>query len=1031
MKNNKGLSMIEVIISIAIIGIIASGLLSASTNYITMIFNSKDTTKELMTAQQSIELEISEVKTTIKNGGTPIGGSTYVLYEGETDFERNVDGYIRKISINNNPDDLANNKKVLYTVVTDNVNIYQVAEALNVSIDLYHSNTEVVDSHVDDTSLNIKSDYTISDPDSVNMTNLHQWYVTRKGFNIPVYDMDLETIPETDKGTKYPRFPDDYYMIPLERSNNLDTIKDEYAGNHIMFTVTPAAKSGKMGASVTSNSVFINGLPESDNLVLHLDASMIDEENTSCVRVDTENTFVEKWKDMSAQDNHANEDRHDDQPELLCESFGTVEGTYSQIYETYAKFLRFTGNTSISVDDDNSIDTEDFTIFAVIRTENNTANMPIISKYSGSTGWEIGRNSVGNYTARIGNGSSTLQTSSYSSEGSDGEWHIVRISSTSMFGSDLGEFSIKIDGGNIHTIERNFDSITNNSNISFNVNGTTGYVDVAELIMYDKNIGNAKIGAIEEYLTNKYRPDPPNITILSLEDITRNVIIGNSFSMPSYATAILSNGSRRDVAVNWIPTDIDESISGIHTAVGTAVSDNTKTNNLTLNVITINYIEAITQTVEINETYNLPDTVPAIFSNLEVYDIEIDWNGSPNTSSIGTTTFTGTSVIDNTKTVSLTLQVVPKEVDSVDIAENNIRIYEGETATLHSRVLPSNAYNKELDWSSNYIGIANVGSVVTGDMDGQCTVTAYVNGTTVITAMAADDSYMFDTCNIEVLQPVESVALDNSTLLMKVGDTTTLIATVYPNDADGIGSWSSSDASIVTVNSSGIVQAIGRGEADIIFEFTMENGVTYNSTCHITAIQPVTGVEIIANTSLNIGEEATISANISPSNANNQNVRWESLDTSIATIDNNGLVTGIGGGNSTITVTTEDGGFTATCNVEVIDDLSTIQAALDDINSLSIENPNGPRGWSNYPIIKLPEDVGNVQFSFIESSDWLQYYMDDILVLRYKFRGTYYPSSQQQEELRLIGSLNGKSINKYFTVTIPRFSAGKVTVAPK
>lgn len=80
----------------------------------------------------------------------------------------------------------------------------------------------------------------------------------------------------------------------------------------------------------------------------------------------------------------------------------------------------------------------------------------------------------------------------------------------------------------------------------------------------------------------------------------------------------------------------------------------------------------------------------------------------------------------------------------------------------------------------------------------------------------------------------------------------------------------------------------------------------------------VTGISLNKETiSLNKGASETLIATVSPDNATNKTVKWESSDTSVATVDNNGKVTALKKGTATITVTTEDGEFTATCDVSV------------------------------------------------------------------------------------------------------------------
>ena len=81
---------------------------------------------------------------------------------------------------------------------------------------------------------------------------------------------------------------------------------------------------------------------------------------------------------------------------------------------------------------------------------------------------------------------------------------------------------------------------------------------------------------------------------------------------------------------------------------------------------------------------------------------------------------------------------------------------------------------------------------------------------------------------------------------------------------------------------------------------------------------PVTGVTLDKTTAeLTVGETATLTATVVPEDATNQKVTWTSSDTSVATVDENGVVTAVANGTTTITATTEDGGFTASCTVTV------------------------------------------------------------------------------------------------------------------
>jgi hypothetical protein len=81
---------------------------------------------------------------------------------------------------------------------------------------------------------------------------------------------------------------------------------------------------------------------------------------------------------------------------------------------------------------------------------------------------------------------------------------------------------------------------------------------------------------------------------------------------------------------------------------------------------------------------------------------------------------------------------------------------------------------------------------------------------------------------------------------------------------------------------------------------------------------PVTGVSLSSTSiSMEVGDSRSLTATVRPSSARNKDVYWDSSRTSVATVDSNGRVTAVGAGTVVITVTTEDGGYSADCTVTV------------------------------------------------------------------------------------------------------------------
>lgn len=106
----------------------------------------------------------------------------------------------------------------------------------------------------------------------------------------------------------------------------------------------------------------------------------------------------------------------------------------------------------------------------------------------------------------------------------------------------------------------------------------------------------------------------------------------------------------------------------------------------------------------------------------------------------------------------------------------------------------------------------------------------------------------------------------------------------------------------------------------------------------------VTGVELDkASLSMQVGEQSNLIATVKPTNAMNKNVKWSSSDESVATISEYGVITAIAPGKATITVTTDDGGFSATCNLTVTEKTKKDDDIYDkpsSDSSVNYEDPN-------------------------------------------------------------------------------------------
>ena len=166
---------------------------------------------------------------------------------------------------------------------------------------------------------------------------------------------------------------------------------------------------------------------------------------------------------------------------------------------------------------------------------------------------------------------------------------------------------------------------------------------------------------------------------------------------------------------------------------------------------------------------------------------------------------------------------------------------------------------------------------------------------------------------------VTEVGLNKTSTTLIEGETETLVATVMPENAtDKSVVWESGNESAATVSQEGLVTAVGEGKATITVK-TSDGG--FSASCEVTVNKKVIAVTsvVLGNTELTLveGEEEKLAVAVTPENATDKSVVWESGNESVATVSQEGLVTAVGEGKATITVKTNDGGFSASCEVTV------------------------------------------------------------------------------------------------------------------
>lgn len=274
------------------------------------------------------------------------------------------------------------------------------------------------------------------------------------------------------------------------------------------------------------------------------------------------------------------------------------------------------------------------------------------------------------------------------------------------------------------------------------------------------------------------------------------------------------------------------------------------------------------------------------------------------------------------------------EVTEQEITDT-IKVIKGDSVSLSAKIIPTDAEDKTITWISSNKSVATV------DKNGQ--VTTHSGGTVTITARVTNTPTIYAECTIDVRVPVESFVLNKTNVTVLGNETNVLAAIIGPDDATNKKvEWSSNNKDVVRVTEDGLLIGLKQGTAIVTAVLRDENGV-HTATCKVTVpvslIVDVTGISL-NKTSLQLtkGTRETLVATILPADATNTSMVWTSSDKSVALVNSNGRVTALSAGTATITVTSVNGGYTASCKVTVIEEevVKVTGVSLDKI-SMTLE----------------------------------------------------------------------------------------------
>lgn len=205
---------------------------------------------------------------------------------------------------------------------------------------------------------------------------------------------------------------------------------------------------------------------------------------------------------------------------------------------------------------------------------------------------------------------------------------------------------------------------------------------------------------------------------------------------------------------------------------------------------------------------------------------------------------------------------------------------------------------------------------------------------------------MYYKCSIDTPTSI-SVTPENVQLTLK--ETANLKYTLEPSDAYAQITWTSSDESVVKVNTSGKITGVSEGVATITA--TTDNGLSASCAVVVKKVAVESLSFISQGELLSIGESKTLNYELLPANASDKSVTWSSDNTDVATVSNTGVVTAKAMGTAVITCTSnDDSSMSACCRIKVTKNAEVKSVAAGANHSLIVKSDGSlwACGWNEY-----------------------------------------------------------------------------------
>lgn len=317
----------------------------------------------------------------------------------------------------------------------------------------------------------------------------------------------------------------------------------------------------------------------------------------------------------------------------------------------------------------------------------------------------------------------------------------------------------------------------------------------------------------------------------------------------------------------------------------TSLSATDRTINITDGTVENSKYISINNPGEYDGISSYQSSAPAICS--------VDGDGylTPHSAGVATITITTFGGKSTTQKVTVTSYATSVSLPS------SVSVKLGDTYQLNATTNPANSSSKK-EWSSSASDIVSV------DSNGK--LTANKTGSAVITVKCNGYSA---SCNVTVYSPIESMVFENQNYTVYTNDQVDLNLIYTPKQTTETITYSVSNSSYGSVSSDGIFTASSYNTGTTTVTATASGGK--KATCTVKVVNypvAVTGLTLDkTEKDIYVGEAFKLNATVSPSNATDKTVTWESTDSSVATVSIAGAVEAKGAGKTVITATSSSG----------------------------------------------------------------------------------------------------------------------------